>query len=79
MIFPDKLTSFQNSIIAKSIYILKELDVKSQSASNLFLQTQKHFEDISEFMLALDTLYILEKIIYNEQLKVIKYVKKNNL
>lgn len=79
MIFPDKLVTFQESIIAKSVYILKALTERSLMASDLFIDTKEYFEDISEFFLALDTLYLLGKIDFNDELQVIEYVKENNM
>ena len=61
MIFPDKLVSFQDSIIAKSVYILKELQNNELVVSDLFIATKEYFEDVSEFLLALDTFTYLVK------------------
>lgn len=77
MIFPDKLVSFQDSIIAKSIYILKELQNNELVVSDLFIATKEYFEDVSEFLLALDTLYLLGKINLNDKSQVIQYAEKN--
>lgn len=77
MIFPDKLVSFQDSIIAKSVYILKELQNNELFVSDLFIATKEYFEDVSEFLLALDTLYLLGKINLNDKSQVIQYAEKN--
>lgn len=77
MIFPDKLVSFQDSIIAKSVYILKELQNNELVVSDLFIATKEYFEDASEFLLALDTLYLLGKINLNDNSQVIQYAEKN--
>ncbi|WP_330607336.1 ABC-three component system middle component 7 [Anaerotignum lactatifermentans] len=77
MIFPDKLVSFQDSIIAKSVYILKELQNNELVVSDLFIATKEYFEDVSEFLLALDTLYLLGKINLNDKSQVIQYAEKN--
>lgn len=77
MIFPDKLVSFQDSIIAKSVCILKTLEIQSWLVSELYVETKEHFEDVSEFLLALDTLYLLDKIDFNDELQELEYVKKN--
>ena len=75
MIFPDKLVTFQE--IAKSVYILKVLTGRDLMASDLFIETKEYFEDISEFLLALDTLYLLGKIDFNDESQVVEYVKEN--
>lgn len=79
MIFPDKIVTVQNSIIAKSIYIIRILQKKELKVSILFDETKDYFEDISEFLLALDTLYLLDKIEIMDESKVIRYVEKNNM
>ena len=43
MIFPDKLVTFQESIIAKSVYILKALTGLNLMASDLFNETKEYF------------------------------------
>ena len=77
MIFPDTLVTFQESVIAKSVYILKVLTGRDLMASDLFIETKEYFEDISEFLLALDTLYLLGKIDFNDESQVIEYAKEN--
>ncbi len=79
MIFPDKLITFHESIIARSIFILQALENKSKSILELFANVKMHFEDISDFILALDILFMLNKIKFNEELQVIEYVKTNNV
>ena len=73
MSFPNKFTSFDKSILAKiSMLILEEVD--SISLSELIQMRLGKFEDISEFMLALDVLYVLGKIELEESEGMIKYV-----
>ena len=61
MSFPNKFTRFDKSILAKiSMLILEEVD--SISLSELIEMRLGKFEDISEFMLALDVLYVLGKV-----------------
>lgn len=79
MIFPDKLVTFQESVLAKCTYILKELDTQSMPASELFISVKDHYEDISEFILALDVLHMLNKIYFNEELKVMEYVRADKV
>jgi len=73
MSFPSKFTSFDSSILAKiSILILD--DVESISLSELIRVRLDKFEDISEFMLALDVLFVLKKIDLDDNKGLIKYV-----
>ena len=77
MILPNKLISFQDCILAKTVYILEKISDSDFSVIGLYEQVETHFEDLNEYMLALDVLYVLGKIKYNEELQVIQYVEKN--
>lgn len=77
MILPNKLISFQDCILAKPVYILEKISDSDFSVIGLYEQVETHFEDLNEYMLALDVLYVLGKIKYNEGLQVIQYVEKN--
>ena len=73
MSFPSKFTSFDRSILAK-ISILMLDNVETISLSDLINIRLDKFEDIGEFMLALDVLFVLGKIELEEDKGVIKYV-----
>ena len=77
MILPNKLISFQDCILAKTVYILEKISDSDFSVIGLYEHVETHFEDLNEYMLALDVLYVLGKIKYNEGLQVIQYVEKN--
>ena len=77
MILPNKLISFQDCILANTVYILEKISDSDFSVIGLYEQVETHFEDLNEYMLALDVLYVLGKIKYNEGLQVIQYVEKN--
>ena len=77
MILPNKLISFQDCILAKTVYILEKISDSDFSVIGLYEQVETHVEDLNEYMLALDVLYVLGKIKYNEGLQVIQYVEKN--
>lgn len=73
MSFPNKFTRFDKSILAKiSMLIIDDND--SISLSELIEMRLEKFEDISEFMLALDVLYVLGKVELDEIQGVINYV-----
>jgi len=73
MSFPSKFTNFDNSILAKISFLVME-DIEVISLTDLIHAQLDKFEDISEFMLALDVLYILGKIELEEGKGVIRYV-----
>ena len=73
MSFPSKFTNFDKSILAKISMLMLD-DVETISLSELIRIRLDKFDDISEFMLALDVLFVLEKIELDEGNGVIKYV-----
>lgn len=77
MILPNKLIPFNKSILYKTIFILKKMDIDNFTVGDLFIQVQDYFEDVAEFIIALDVLFVLNQIIYDENEKVIKYVREN--
>ena len=79
MILPNKLISFHDCILAKTVYILNELVGSNYSVIELYSRVDKHFEDLNEYIMAVEVLFVLEKIILDEELQVIKYVEKNML
>lgn len=79
MIFPNKITPFQNSIISKVVYILDELSIESLEILVLYNKVSKHFEDLDQFILTLDVLFLLEKIEFDEKWEVLKRVKNDFL
>jgi hypothetical protein len=79
LILPNKLIPFKDSVIAKIAYILNVLVANNESVESLFEKTNQFFEDVNQYILALDVLFALEKIELDEELKVIRYVKANNL
>jgi len=74
MAFPSKFTKFDQSILAKiSCLIIDDVEVISVfELSDLRLSK---FDDISEFMLALDVLFALGKIELEDNEGNIRYVK----
>lgn len=73
MICPDKFTSIDDSIIGKSTKLL--MDVGTQTTvGQLRAETAKQLPDVAEFILALDTLFALDKIDFDESTGIITYV-----
>ena len=73
MSFPNKFTNFDKSILAKISMLILD-DVDSISLPELIQMRLDKFEDISEFMLALDVLFALGKIELEEGKGMIEYV-----
>ena len=73
MSFPSKFTKFDSSILAKISMLILD-DIETISLSELIRVRLDKFEDISEFMLALDVLFVLKKIELDDNKGLIKYV-----
>ena len=73
MILPNKFSNLDNSILAK-IHLLILDDVFEISVSELMQKRMKKFNDIGEFIEALNVLYALGKIELDSEKKVIRYV-----
>lgn len=74
---PNKILDIQDSIIWKLPYILDVLVQTDYGVKDLYLKMEDKFEDISEFLVALDILYVLQTIAYNEKYEVLQYVERN--
>jgi len=73
MSFPSKFTKFDNSILAKISNLIIEEYESIELAELINLRLSK-FEDIGEFMLALDVLFVLGKIELDESKGIVNYV-----
>lgn len=78
MRFPNKVTSYEKSVISKFPIILKELKDNELTPNKLYEKVKKKakFKNIKEFTEVLDCLFILDKIELTEY-GVIRYVEKN--
>ncbi|MFJ7508871.1 ABC-three component system middle component 7 [Peribacillus simplex] len=77
MIVPNKVIRFNESIIGKMTFILKELSKEELTVEQLYTITQENFEEIDEFILSLDVLYILDSIQVDFEKGVVMYVKRD--
>ena len=66
MQLPNKLYSYNNSILPVLSIILSELKKESLPLDKLFLKTRSRIEDPSDFILAMDYLYALRKVIVDD-------------
>lgn len=79
MIIPSKITPYKKSILCKLPYILDKLQQEDEKLVKLWDTTQSYFDDINEFILALDVAFVLGTIEYSKDNGVIKYVKQDNM
>lgn len=80
MIFPNKVIPIKQSILYRSTFILKELSIHSVplQPDNLYKNVDCHFDDINDFILALDLLYLVDSIDVTEK-GGLYIAEKNNL
>lgn len=79
MILPNKLITFNESILRKTAYILDELSMDKRQIKELYYKVKDKFEDINQYIIALDVLFVLGKINYNIELQVVEYVETDLL
>jgi len=73
MIVPSKFTSLDQSILGKLSHLIVD-DVDEISLMELLELRLKKFSDIGEFIMALDTLFVLGRVEIDEKRGVLKYV-----
>ncbi len=73
MIIPNKFSSLDESILGKASHLLLD-DVTEITVSDLMEMRVGKFNDVGEFILALDVLYVLEKIELDINKRVVRYV-----
>ncbi|WP_342503881.1 ABC-three component system middle component 7 [Lysinibacillus sp. FSL L8-0126] len=77
MIVPNKVINFSESIIGKMPFILKCLSKEEMTVKELFFDTQDYFDDIDEFIYALDALFLLDAVTVDFDKGVVTYVNKD--
>ena len=76
MIVPNKVIRFSESIIGKMTTILDLVSKEETTIKDLFFATQNYFDEIDEFIYALDVLFLLDVIRVDFDKGVVTYVKK---
>ena len=74
MLLPNKLYSYNESIISKFPEVLRMLRNSPCGVSALYIKLQRGITGTAEFMTILDSLYALGKIKYDEKAEVLEYV-----
>lgn len=74
MLLPNKLITYNDSILPKLIIVLEELQKQSYEVNILYKKVIGSLSGVNEFIDILDCLYLLEKIEYDEAEGVLHYV-----
>lgn len=75
MKLPSKIINYNESIIGKFSFILDEISNKEINIYELFDKLKKKFNNVEEYLVTLEVLYLLNKIEILGDSEVIKYVK----
>lgn len=63
MIVPNKAIPYSASLLSKLPTILDNINTPITPV-DLYHELHSHFDDLSQFLIALDTLYVLKKITF---------------
>lgn len=74
MLFPNKLCSYNESIISKFPVVLKIVKKEPVTVLELYRQVIGSVAGVKEYIDVLDCLYALGKIEYDDEKEVLRYV-----
>lgn len=74
MKLPNKVTTYNESVLSKFTAVLDVISEKDTSVLELYCETRKSFTDISEFIDTLDCLFALKQLEYSDESEVLYYV-----
>lgn len=74
MLFPNKLCSYNESIISKFPIILRVIKQGPVTVLSLYRQVIGNMTGVNEFIDVLDCLYALRKIEYDDEKEMLRYV-----
>lgn len=74
MKFPSKITSYKESIISKLVLLARELQKSDMTLIALYNKTRHSFDDLTEYIDAVDCLFAINKIDYLSDKGVLHYV-----
>jgi len=77
MRLPNKINSFNESVISKFPVLLNILEDSDMTVSELYNTVKKNTEDVGDFIEVLDCLYALGQIEYNAETRLLHYVSRN--
>lgn len=66
MIFPNKLKTYEESILSKLPIVLNIILEGKRDILEIYKLCENHFNEVQEYIYVLDILYILNKIKYVE-------------
>lgn len=79
MLFPNKLCAYNESILSKLPIILKIVKDGPVTVLELYNRVSNNMIGVNEFIEVLDCLFALQKIEYDTEKEVLKYVAGNSV
>ena len=78
MRLPNKLYSYEKSILSKFPIVLRTLQKADHSVSDLYLAVKADVSDAGEFIEILDCLYALGAMEFDDEKEVLRYVVRTH-
>lgn len=79
MRFPNKVTTYKQSIVSKFPIILKELEKQDYSVGSLYSKIEKNLDGPEEYAQTLDCLFFLGKICFLPGGDILHYAERDIL
>lgn len=79
MRLPNKINSFNESILSKFPAVLSVLEQGDMSASTLYAAVNRKMDDVGDFIEILDSLYALGQIDYIKETRSLRYVGRDQM
>lgn len=73
MKFPNKAIRYNESIVSKFPCIMEQLSHGEMAISDLYASVKTKMQSVSDFIDALDCLYALHKITFNQETRRLAY------
>ena len=70
MKLPNKIYSYSESVLSKLVPLIEILMESDETVTSLYQRSKKHFDNIQEYIDALDCLYALNKIVLSENMEL---------
>ncbi|EAC2922473.1 hypothetical protein E4S99_15150 [Listeria monocytogenes] len=77
--FPSKVRRYDESLLSKLVLITNIIREESIGVLELYKKVKPKLSDLDAFISVLELLYLLEKIEYDEEWRVIKYVENDRM
>ena len=74
MKLPNKIVSYNESILNKAVVLLEILSKNDMNIMDLYDASKKQYKSVSDYIETLDCLYLLNKIVFIEESEMIHIV-----